>query len=468
MDRTTRLLLALALSLAALVLAVPYVQRAGKKRVAVPPPPAPSEHVTYVADLLPLRHAQDGSVDYRAVVQEAIDRSPGGTVVLPDFPLLVGRAGQSPWCVRVPHGMTLRGSPRSVLVAAQAGVQIVRVEGASGVRLEGFALRGTGGAGKDLAHGLLQVSGGSDVAVVDVCVRNADADGIAVANVAGARIEGCRVEGASKAAIYVSGSRDALVANNVVVGFGGHELSSGIVVGAGIQISSNADLVCEANLVRDGIGIGILCNALSGGAKPARNTIEGNRVADVANPTSMDVSGGIRCANGNADKATQTVIASNAVRGCGAYGIYVENHGGALVHGNSVVASERAGIVVGTIEGALVADNVVWNSGTSAAGFAASIVLVNDARGVVTRGNEVGENALFPASFGTVGTVDLAQNGENSLEPRVRWADAAPKVGAAQLGELVLNAMPAPGEPIGWTCVKPGSPGTWSAFGPVQ
>ena len=129
----------------------------------------------------------------------------------------------------------------------------------------------------------------------------------------------------------------------------------------------------------------------------------GNRIRDVLNPTNPNVSGGIRCVNGNPDKSTQTLIADNSIRGCGVHGIHVENHGGSLVSGNSVVESERSGLLVSTIRDLRVLDNDVFNSDLTNSGSQGAIHLINGADGVTLRGNSMRNLELFETAFAREG-----------------------------------------------------------------
>ena len=417
-----------------------------------------------VIDFLPAGFVTDGSVDYRAALQLAIDASAGKRLELPSFPLRVGRTPGQKYGVRLSSGLQLVGSPSSVLQTTQKGLQLLRGQGVENVSLEGFTLRGPGGTGQAMAHGLLQVTGGTNIRVTGLTILGADADGIAFAQLQGCSVERCAVLGASKSGIYLSNCTGGIVANNRVESFGGHILPDGKPVGVGIQLSSNSGVLCEGNIIREGTGVGILCNALGGGAKPDGNLLSGNLVSDVRNPTYLGVSGGIRLANGNADKQTETVVSGNRVTRCGANGIYVENHGGTTVIGNLVSYSDRAGILISMIDGVYVSENLVRASGQAPSGPLAAIQLVNDVRGATVRNNWTG------AGKGYAPTLDHSTgNGDgNSLEARLRDGDSSPFDGSWNVGDRVYNNRPQSGEPIGWVCTAAGTPGVWSAFGRIE
>jgi hypothetical protein len=65
--------------------------------------------------------------------------------------------------------------------------------------------------------------------------------------------------------------------------------------------------------------------------------------------------------------------------------------------------------------------------------------------------------------------VDLHVSGPVRLHGRLyAYADQYPKAGVGQQGDIVWNSNPTPGKPIGWVCVKAGSPGTWASFGMIN
>ncbi len=415
-----------------------------------------------VVDFLPDNHVTDGTVDYRAELQQAISAAAGKRLELPGYPLFVGRAPGQKYGVRLSSGLHMVGSPHSSLVTSETGLQIIRGENVQDVTLEGFSLKGPGGDGQAMGHGLLQITGGANIRVSRLTIRDADADGMAFSQVKACQVQDCLVERASKSAIYLASCADGIVESNRVDGFGGHVLSSGKTVGVGIQLSSNNGVLCRGNSIRNGTGIGILCNAFTGGAKPADSIISNNYVSEVRNPSNLGVSGGIRLANGNPDKQTRTVVSSNRVDRCGANGLYIENHGESSVIGNLVTLSDRAGIMVSTISGLQLTENLVRLSGQSGTGSVAAIHLINSASGVVSRGNWTGE------SEGYAPNLNHSSGSQNSLEPRLRHGTIAPQDGEWNVGDRVYNTQPNRGEAIGWVCIGSGSPGVWSAFGRVE
>lgn len=425
--------------------------------------PAP---IVSMLDFLPRNPVTDGSADYTVALQTAIDASAGRTLVLPDFPLRVSKRPNQSHCILVKKPITLVGGPNSVIRETQGNVQILRCESVDNARFENFTIQGRGGQGHALAFGILQVWGGSNVTVQGVTAIDSDADGIVLASVNGARIVDCRVVRASKSAFYLSQCKGAVIEGCIAEDGVGHRTSQGNLVGAGIQLSSNVDLVCVGNVVRNTIGIGISCDANENAGGPRGNVISGNTIDNCKNAENMDVSCGIRLHNQSTDTDTRTLVVGNAIRGCGAFGLYVENHGKSTITGNTISLSERSGLVIGSIQGLVVTNNSIQDSDVASWGGSASIYLINHANGVVARDNTLGNDARIAKACTCI--LDQSIGGDNTFEPVVRWAAAMPTIGAARVGDLVWNNNPASGKPIGWVCIRNGNPATWSSFGRID
>ena len=439
-------------------------------RVASPPPstnPRLSRDFALI-DFLPLGFVTDGSVDYSTEVRRAFAAAAGGTLRLPNFPVRVSRAPGQNWCVLVEGSMLVEGSPNAALIETQGGVQLLRVRGVDGFTLRDVTLRGLTGHAQGLGHGLLQVFGGKHVHLERVRIDGCDVDGIAVSGVEGVTITGCSVARASKSAIYVNASRRVRVEHNEAVQFGGHRTPTGTIVGTGIQLSSNTDVVCAHNVLESGTGVGILVNAVESGAPPVGTLVTHNRITGVTNPTNGNVSCGIRLANGNPDRRTQTVVSGNSVRACGQHGIYVENHSGALVTQNSVFESERTGIMVSSVQGAMVVDNIVMNSGTSGLTNLFQIQLINQATDVVLRGNELGALDGLAQSTARDAIHDGSAQGANHIDPFLRFGNQQLAGRPARRGDIALTRNPTTGGYVGSICVTAGTPGIWKPFGRIE
>lgn len=416
-------------------------------------------------DWLPRNPVRDGSADYTVQLQSAIDSAAGGTLVLPDFPVRVSKRSGTTHCLLVTRPIEIRGTVSSQIVETQGACQILRVENARGVRLSGFALKGRGGQGTALAHGILQVFGGEDVTIEDVAALDSDADGIVIADAKRVAIRGCRAQRTSKSGLYLSRCVGGVVADNVVEDGIGHRTGQSSLVGTGIQLSSCTDVTCTGNVVRNGIGIGILLDANSTGVAPTGCSIVGNRVSGWRNTWNSDVSSGIRLQNSAVETRTRSLVAANTVERCGSHGIYVENQDGASIVGNTVVASDRSAICVGTARGVQVLSNVVIDPDAAATGSQAGLHLINGAANVVAIGNRIESRAATPY---VPSVIDQSTGGGNSVETQQRRGLAPPSSGLWARGDVVWNAEPWPGAPLGWVCTSAGTPGVWSVFGRIE
>jgi len=346
---------------------------------------APS--VIELSQYLPENPAKDGSVDYTARVQAAIDAAEGGALRLPPFPVLVSPLPHKKQCLLVDRPIQILGGPTSELRTDVPAVQLLRVESTSGVLLDGFSVVGVGGVGYALGHGLVQVWNCSDVEVRGLRITDADADAIAIANTSNVRVLGCTVRRGSKAGIYITACDDVVVDGNVVLDTVGHVASGGQSCGAGILLLSNVDLVCSSNVVDRGVGVGIECGSNDRQRAPDGNSIVGNRVRGFSNPANPATSSGIHLANAQPEHDTHVLVASNSIRDCGAYSIFVENHDGAVVQGNTIRNSQMSSIVVGHSRAAVVVGNTFLDGNTARANGQACVYFHADTSDCIARDN---------------------------------------------------------------------------------
>ncbi|MCC7015005.1 MAG: right-handed parallel beta-helix repeat-containing protein [Planctomycetes bacterium] len=378
---TSTIVLACALALAVVgVVALPPASS-----VQVVPPGTPLD----VASFLPAGASLTGNVDYTAHVQRALDAARGRTLLLPAFPILVNPPPGKTQCLLVNGPVRIVGTPGAELRTATPAVQLLRVQNAASVRLESFQVRGTGGIGRRLAHGLVQLWRCEDVLVRGVTVSDADADGLAIADSSDVRIESCTVVRGSKAGLYLSNCSGAVVAGNVVRDCVGHVASNGLTVGSGILLLSNVDLVCSSNVVVGGVGPGILCGSNDAQRATDGVLIANNRIRGCANVANPATSGGIQLANVQPEHRTHVVVAHNSIRSCGLNGIVVDNHDGAVIQGNVIEDSWMSAISVGHSIGVRIEDNTIVDGNESGASGQAAVYLQAHARGCVARGNLV-------------------------------------------------------------------------------
>lgn len=375
------------------------------------PTTAPSS-VVELTHYLPLNAVSDGSIDYTASVQRALDAARGRTLRLAPFPVLVAPAPGRNYCLSIKSSIQIVGGPGCELRTTTPAVQLLRIEATAGILLDGFSLRGVGGVGRNLHHGLLQVWNCANLEVRGVRIVDADADALAVANSRDVRILGCSIERGSKAGIYVTACDDVVVDGNLVANTVGHFAPNGSMVGAGILLLSNIDTVCSNNVVERAVGVGIACGSNDRQRAPDGVLIVGNRVRGVSNPSNPATSGGIALANSQGEKRTHVLVASNSLRDCGQHAILVENHDGAVIQGNSIVASHTSAIVVGHSRAVSVLDNVLTDVNFERRNGQAGVFLHAHTSGCLVRGTVMVDLAgqTLPA------LIDRAPTGVNRAE----------------------------------------------------
>lgn len=381
------------------------------------PASSPRRSVVELIEFLPRPPATDGTVDYTAQVQAAIDAAAGRTLQLPPFPVLVSPPQGANRCLVVGAPIAIVGGPRSVLREATGAVQLLRCDTVDGVELDGFTLSGVGGVGHALGHGTLQLWRCRNVVLRDVTVLDSDADGIAIADSEDVRVESCVVRRASKAGIYLSNCVDSVVEGNVVRDIAGHLTANGDRVGTGILLLSNTNVVCAGNVLAGGVGNGILCGSNTGQARPRGTLIANNRIEGFANPSNAQVASGVQLANLDADHATNTIVEGNSIRACGPYGIALDDHDGAVLSGNTLLECELGGISIGHARDVVVQDNTVINPDTAGFGGQAAIYLHATAGNVRVRGNTLVRSPSYAGSVVVLPVIDAAPPGANQVDP---------------------------------------------------
>ncbi|MEO6710113.1 MAG: right-handed parallel beta-helix repeat-containing protein, partial [Planctomycetota bacterium] len=374
-----------------------------------------------LVSFLPVNAVRDASIDYTVCVQAALDASAGRTLHLAPYPVKVSKRPGTKICLTARKPMRIEGSPGSALVETSGASMILFCENIAGLRLSGFTLRGNGAAGVGQAHGILQVTGGSDIVIDGVNAECSDADGIVIANASDVRVVNCRVSRCSKAGIYLSNCTRASVTGNLVSDMIGHTVPDGRICGAAMQLSGNRGLVCSSNVLDTGIGIGILCNANENQPKPEGNVIANNRIRGFHNPTNMNVSCGIRLENSNADMRTSSLVEGNSIDDCGIYGILVENHDGAVVRGNTVRRSERSGLVIGRVQGTWIEGNYFEDCDASDYPNQAAIYLMPNAGLVSARNNQVTDARPGGPPPGFERVHDFSSGANSNVEAAVEW-----------------------------------------------
>lgn len=124
--------------------------------------------------------AMTPGTDARAEIQAMIDATPsGGVLILPSGDYLVSRAGSAYWSLRIPAGVTVRGSGTILRQSpgTAAAVRMFQMDGAGAV-LERITLDGNADAltASTQRHGAIVAAAG--VTIRDVTARNFTGDGI--------------------------------------------------------------------------------------------------------------------------------------------------------------------------------------------------------------------------------------------------------------------------------------------------
>lgn len=329
------------------------------------------------------------------------------------------------WCLQnTGDNITIMGWG-ATMTCTDGELQILRSANADNFTVMGLTLVGPGTDGADLGAGLLQVTGGTTIRILHVTTNDSDQDGIVVANATDVQVRDCNADNCSKSAIYVNGCDHAVISGCIVTAWGGHTVS-GSVVGAAIEISSNNECTVEGNVCDTGTGYGILCSALSGGARPLNNKIIDNTIIAATNATNISVSGGINCVNGNATKECGTLIDSNLIRACGVYSIYLSGHGGSTIRNNKSIESVRSAIVIDSNNiGTEVSGNTCFNTNTSNTSTQAAIALINAADYVTVKDNNFGQLSIYTTGYGADKVLDSSSGTHNNILKRQRTKGTA-------------------------------------------
>ena len=346
-------------------------------------------------------------MDVTAALQRGIDSSSGRLELPPgDYRIHPSGAGHA---LLVRNGsFQLIGRGATIYLPSTGNHQAVRFERCIQSSVRGVRFVGSGTRGSNSGQGLVQFYLGAGFTFEDCAFDDANCDGLAVAGVAGVTIKNCTSRKAAKAGIYVNNSRDVRVTGNSVENFGGFRAGSN-VVGAGLQLSGNEDLLADGNIIRNGLGAGILCDH-SGDSLPLRNRIVRNLAESVDNQANASVSGGIRLTSSSSGRPLGTVIEGNTVRDCGIYNYYLENHRGCIVRDNVGSGSRESNYVFGSMAGATVNGNTAINSNTSRKPGQSAYVIINNSHGIAGFRNKALNTDGFTPSAGSNDLRDYSGN----------------------------------------------------------
>lgn len=352
----------------------------------------------------------DGVADDTAAIQAAIDANVGA-VYFPEGTYAVTPGASYALQVNA-KTVQMFGSSATISMADTGNKIALYFLNSDNCSLRGLRFVGSGTNGTDGAQGLVQFTFCDNVTVSDCQFVDANCDGLAIAGGAGVQVSDCISDNCSKVGIYVNASTGVTLANNILKNFGGHT-ASGSVVGAGISVLGNSDATVTGNTVFDGTGVGILVGSVNT-SPPKRNVIVANTVKSVTNPTNVSVSSGIRLENATADTACGTLVEGNTVQACGIYSVYVENHSGACVRGNTSIESVRSAFVVSTADDVTLDGNTAINTNTSNAASQHAFYFINNADGCYAANNTALTSAAFATGYGANDTSD-SSTGTNTI-----------------------------------------------------
>ena len=323
------------LKISALTTTVPAVT------LATPAAAAPMSTLGIDAVLLGVRAG--GTIEQTVALQNAIDQTAGARV-----PLVLGpgeyRAGE----LKLPTGTQIVGVRGATRLVFEGGPGLIFARGADHVTLSGLILDGKG---KPLPEerGLLQLSWGGDIRIIDCEIVNAGRNGIVLEQIEGV-ISGSTITGAADAGIRSRDARGLVIANNTVRAAG----NGGIMVMRSAK-GDDGTLVLD-NRIEDIAatrgGSGQFGNAIH--VLRADNvTVRGNRISRAA----------FSAVRGNA--ASNLQIISNSVNEVGDVALYSEfGFEGAVIANNTVMGAALGVAVVNFNEGgrlAVVQGNLIRN-----------------------------------------------------------------------------------------------------------
>jgi uncharacterized secreted repeat protein (TIGR03808 family) len=315
--------------LSALTTAVPAVTLAAPSRAA------PMSMLGVDAVQLGVRAG--GTVEQTAALQNAIDQTAGARV-----PLVLGPGEYRTGQLKLPTGTQIVGVRGATRLIFEGGASLISAHGADHVTLAGLIFEGKNKALPE-DRGLIHISWGGGIRIIDCEVLNSGAHGIVLDD----------VEGMVMGSIITNAAHTAIVARNA----------------RGVVISGNQLRSCR------GGGISILRKNKSDDSTQVMD----NRIEDIAAGAGDDSGNGIlvaQAANVTVRGNRLRRIAASGVRGRGAsnlqiIGNFVEEAGNAAVHAQA------------DFEGVVVANNTLSNA---AAGIAI-VGFENGGRLAVIEGN---------------------------------------------------------------------------------
>jgi uncharacterized secreted repeat protein (TIGR03808 family) len=214
------------LKVSALTSAVPVVA------LTTPSQAAPMS--TLGIDAVQLGVRAGGTIEQTAALQKAIDQAAGARV-----PLVLGpgiyRSGE----LKLPTGAQIVGVRGATRLAFEGGASFISTNGADHVTLSGLSVDGKGKA-LPSERGLLQLSWGSNIRVIDCEIINAGGNGIVLEQIEGV-LSGLSVGSAADTGIVSNNARGLTIQNSIVrhAGNGGITIKRAAKGDDGTQVLDN-------------------------------------------------------------------------------------------------------------------------------------------------------------------------------------------------------------------------------------
>jgi parallel beta-helix repeat protein len=243
--------------------------------------------------------------------------------------------------------------------------------------------------------------------------------------------------------IRITGCAGAVVSNNSVhmpVTNNGTGPGGATLIGQGVRVVNSSHTLVTANQINvEGAGRGVLLDA--GTLSLVGNSVIGNSIV-----TNGSTGHGVQAIRTSTNTHTSTRIALNSI----------------ICNGASANALNFTGLLRGTVSG---------NTGTSGIAWLYLRNVVSTKHTDNTFLVSGGGNDIDADGANTGSIVDESNEITGSVFNSaaglivIRYGDAAPVVGTAQIGDRVIRRTSTIGSPKGWQCTTAGSPGTWTSEG---
>jgi len=390
--------------------------------------------------------------DVRVDVQALIDATPsGGLLVLPDGDYLVTRAGSAYWSLRIPAGVTVRGSGATVLRQAagmDASVRLVQMDGANAA-LERITLDGNASLQTADEHRSGVFVAASGVVLRNVTARNFTGDGfVAHVGASSLTLDGCAATGNQRNGFTMSAPMtDIVVRGGTYSGNAVQQIDSEPVTGAVANVTINGATIDIGTTDGQAITVsGISSSTRSSSWRIVGNLIRGQIFVVWADDVVI-AGNGINNPSTWRDavwiyrNSTRVTVARNLIIGdnpyaVGAAGVHVDGAGAPNSPDAVVIAQNTISMYSPTSYGirangcltVAIVDNVLTGAGLSAPYYVGIYLRATDPsmpfalvtlsgntiagfghRGIDVRGSGASQLTMLRAIGNTIGSANAAQ-----------------------------------------------------------